>query len=97
MEFMEAQREDPQLATVPVPVVVVTAFPDCRAEGAAVLMRKPFDLATLLTTVVRFCGGGPGDLNQLRARVITAGPNGCVSKWEPSSMVEVTRGQFDLV
>ena len=42
-----------------VPVVVVTAGPDSHAEGAAVFMQKPFDVATLLTVVARFCGGQP--------------------------------------
>ncbi len=56
-QFLEAQREDPDLASVP--VIVVTAGPDSQAEGAAVFMRKPFDVATLLTVVARFCGGGP--------------------------------------
>jgi CheY-like chemotaxis protein len=55
-EFMEAQRGDPELAHVP--VIVVTAALDCEVEGAAALLRKPFDLDTLLATVARLCGVG---------------------------------------
>ena len=55
-EFMEAQRRDPELASIP--VLVVTASFDSEVEGAAALMRKPFDLDTLLPTVARLCDGG---------------------------------------
>jgi CheY-like chemotaxis protein len=64
-QFLDAQREDPRLATIP--VVVVTAALVSHVEGAAVLLRKPFDLDTLLMTAARFCGGGPEHLDQLSA------------------------------
>jgi CheY-like chemotaxis protein len=54
-QFLEAWREDPELGSIP--VVVDTAFPDVQVEGAAVLLRKPFDLTTLLTTISRLCDG----------------------------------------
>lgn len=52
-QFMEAQRGDPELATIP--VVVVTAVPDAHPAGAAALIRKPFGLDKLLATVGRLC------------------------------------------
>ena len=55
-EFMEAQRGDPELAGIP--VLVVTASFDSEVAGAAALMRKPFDLDSLLPTVARLCEGG---------------------------------------
>jgi two-component system, chemotaxis family, chemotaxis protein CheY len=64
-EFLEAQRRNLQLASIP--VVVVTAELDANVEGAAVILRKPFDLDTLLSTVARLCGGGPENLVQLSA------------------------------
>ena len=64
-QFLEAQQEDPCLAGIP--VVVVTAALDARVEGAAMLLRKPFDLDTLLKAVARLCGGGPEHLGQLSA------------------------------
>jgi len=64
-QFLEAQREDPDLATIP--VVVVTATLDAQVEGAAMLLRKPFDLDALLTTVARLCGGKLEQLEQLSA------------------------------
>jgi len=50
-EFLEAQREDPDLA--PVPVIVDTAFPETQLDGAAAILQKPFDVDTLLATVAR--------------------------------------------
>ena len=64
-QFLEARREDPELGSIP--VVVDTAFPDIQVEGAAVLLRKPFDLDTLLTTVARLCDGDKEQLDQLSA------------------------------
>jgi len=64
-DFLEARREEPGLASIP--VVVVTAQCDCEVEGAAVLLRKPFDLDTLLTIVARLCDGGHGRLGRLSA------------------------------
>jgi len=64
-QFLEAKEEDPDLAGIP--VVVVTAALDARVEGAAMLLRKPFDLDTLLHAVARLCGGGPEHLGQLSA------------------------------
>jgi CheY-like chemotaxis protein len=64
-QFLEAQREDPDLATIP--VVVVTATLDAQVESASMLLRKPFDLDTLLTIVARLCGGKPERLEQLSA------------------------------
>jgi CheY-like chemotaxis protein len=55
-EFLEAQREDPDLASVP--VIVDTASPETQVDGAAVILQKPFDVDTLLATVARFYGGG---------------------------------------
>ncbi len=57
-EFLEAQRGDPKLAAIP--VIVVTAVIDPHVEFAAELLRKPFDLSTLLATVARCCGNGCG-------------------------------------
>ena len=54
-QFLEAQRRDPELA--PIPVIVVTAATDSHVEGAAVLLRKPFDLDALVTAATRLCGG----------------------------------------
>jgi CheY-like chemotaxis protein len=48
-------RRDPELA--PIPVIVVTAATDPHVEGAAVLLRKPFDLDALLMAATRLCGG----------------------------------------
>jgi CheY-like chemotaxis protein len=53
-EFLEAQQEDPDLAGIP--VVVVTAALDAQVEGAAMILRKPFDLNMLLSTVARLAG-----------------------------------------
>ena len=64
-QFLEAQQEDPDLADIP--IVVVTAALDAQVEGAAMLLRKPFDLDTLLKAVARLCGGGPEHLGQLSA------------------------------
>ena len=55
-EFMEARRGDAELTAIP--VVVVTASFDYEVQGAAALLRKPFDLETLLTLVARVCDGG---------------------------------------
>jgi len=55
-QFMEAQRRDPELATIP--VVVVTAALDANAEGAAGFLQKPFDSDALLETTSRLCGRG---------------------------------------
>ena len=63
-QFMEALRRDPELASIPVVVVTASSY---HAEGAAVLLRKPFDLDTLLTAVARLCDGGREHLQQLRA------------------------------
>jgi CheY-like chemotaxis protein len=53
-QFLEARRGDPDLARIP--VIVVTAATDSQVEGATVLLRKPFDLDTLLTAACRLCG-----------------------------------------
>jgi DNA-binding response OmpR family regulator len=68
-EFLEAQREDPDLASVP--VIVDTACPQTRVDGAAVILQKPFDVDTLLATVAWLHAGGRGHhvsvSDQLRA------------------------------
>ena len=64
-EFLEAQREDTLLHSIP--VIVVTAGTDTYAEGAAALMRKPLDVRLLLAIVARLCGGGRDQLDQLSA------------------------------
>jgi CheY-like chemotaxis protein len=68
-EFLEARREDPDLASVP--VIVDTAFPEAQIDGAAVILQKPFDVDTLLATVARLHAGGRGHhvsaSDQLRA------------------------------
>jgi CheY-like chemotaxis protein len=50
-QFLEARREDPDLASVP--VIVITAFPETQVDGAAVILQKPFDVDTLLAIVAR--------------------------------------------
>jgi two-component system, OmpR family, alkaline phosphatase synthesis response regulator PhoP len=52
-QFLKAKQADASLAAVP--VVVLTAFADSHVEGAAVLLRKPFDLEALLTAAARLC------------------------------------------
>jgi CheY-like chemotaxis protein len=64
-EFMEAQQEDRGLASIP--VIVVSAALDAQAESAAMFLRKPFDIDTLLSTVARLCAGAPAHLDQLSA------------------------------
>jgi CheY-like chemotaxis protein len=54
--FAEALRDDQMLA--PIPVVIVTAFPD-KAAGitqARGVLKKPVELEGLLQMVRRFCG-----------------------------------------
>jgi CheY-like chemotaxis protein len=51
-QFLEARRDDPDLAAVP---VVVTAFDDSHVEGAAIVLRKPFDLDAMLMIASRLC------------------------------------------
>ena len=55
-QLLEALRQVPELASVP--VVVVTALEDARPEGAVAFVRKPFSLETLLATVAWASGGG---------------------------------------
>jgi CheY-like chemotaxis protein len=55
-EFLEAQREDPDLGSVP--VIVDTASSETQVDGAAVILRKPFDVDTLLAAVARLYEGG---------------------------------------
>jgi CheY-like chemotaxis protein len=55
-EFLEARREDPALASVP--VIVDTAFPETQVDGAALILQKPFDVDTLLAAVARLHEGG---------------------------------------
>ena len=64
-QFMEAQRRDPGLA--PIPVIVASASIDSRVEGAAFLLRKPFDPDTLLAVVAGLCGDGRDHPDQLSA------------------------------
>ncbi|HEX7623858.1 MAG TPA: response regulator [Anaeromyxobacteraceae bacterium] len=54
-KFLEAQRRHPRLASIP--VIVASASTASQVEGAAVLLRKPFDVDTLLAIVARICGG----------------------------------------
>jgi two-component system, chemotaxis family, chemotaxis protein CheY len=63
--FLEAQRQDPGLAAVP--VVVATAALVSQVEGAAVLLGKPFDMDVLLSIVARLCAGGPEHLDAMSA------------------------------
>ena len=67
-EFMEAQRRDPELASIP--VLVVTASFDSEVGGAAALMRKPFDLETLLPIVARLCGVGREKVSRVDERLL---------------------------
>ena len=62
-QFLEARREDPEIATIP--VIVDSAVLESNIEGAAVVLRKPFDLDALLTAASRLCGGGREHLDQL--------------------------------
>jgi CheY-like chemotaxis protein len=62
-QFLEEQHEDPRLASIP--VIVDTAFCETHVEGAAALLRKPFNLDALLSTVARLCDGGREHLDQL--------------------------------
>jgi CheY-like chemotaxis protein len=55
-EFLEALRQDPSLA--PIPVIVDTASPDSQVEGAAAILRKPFEVGALLAAASRLCEGG---------------------------------------
>jgi CheY-like chemotaxis protein len=61
-EFLEAKRADPELAAIP--VMIVTAGLDQHVRGAAVLLRKPFDIAVFLEKVGRFFPGGPEHFEQ---------------------------------
>jgi CheY-like chemotaxis protein len=53
-QFRQAQRQDPDLA--PIPVVIISADIQNRAAylGAADYLRKPFDWDNLLATVERY-------------------------------------------
>jgi len=66
--FLEAQRRDPGLASIP--VIVASASIDSQVEGVAVLLGKPFELDTLLMIVARLCGLGRVPLG--RSSVIAA-------------------------
>jgi len=66
--FLEAQRRDPGLASIP--VIVASASIDSQVEGVAVLLGKPFELDTLLVIVARLCGVGRVPLG--RSSVIAA-------------------------
>ena len=55
-QFIEAQQSDPALAAIP--VVVITAGLDREVAGAAMLLRKPFDIDLLLAAVSVLCGRG---------------------------------------
>jgi len=61
-EFRVAQLKNPQLASIP--VVVITAATKL-SDGFHVLsdvevLRKPFDLESLMTVVRRYAAMGPG-------------------------------------
>ena len=53
-QFLEARRRHRSLAAIP--VVVVTAALDPQVDGAAAILRKPFDLDTLSSTIRVLCG-----------------------------------------
>jgi CheY-like chemotaxis protein len=46
--FLEAQREDPQLAAIPVAIITAGASPDRARLGSAPILTKPVDMAKLL-------------------------------------------------
>jgi len=52
-EFRLRQKEDPELATIP--VLVVTAIGATAGIDAAGVLRKPVDIDALLRTVARYC------------------------------------------
>jgi CheY-like chemotaxis protein len=62
-QLLEALREVPELATVP--VVVVTAL-DALPEGAVAFVRKPFRLEALLATVASASNGERSLPSELR-------------------------------
>ena len=64
-QFREAKRRYRSLAAIP--VVVVTAALDPQVDGTASILRKPFDLDTLSSTVRDLCGGGRHSLQESSA------------------------------
>jgi CheY-like chemotaxis protein len=51
-EFLRRQKQDPQIAAVP--VVVVSAVPPASVEGAETVLRKPVELGRLIETVKHY-------------------------------------------
>lgn len=55
-QFRSAQQRDPALATIPVAVMSAHAASDLAdVDGAAAILRKPFNLTHLVATVERLC------------------------------------------
>jgi CheY-like chemotaxis protein len=52
-EFRAKQREDPELAEIPVVVLSAMSTPQA-IEGAAAYLTKPFEVNDLITTIRRF-------------------------------------------
>ena len=63
-QLLEALREVPELASVP--VVIVSALEDALPEGAVAFVRKPFRVETLLTTVAWASNGERSLPDELR-------------------------------
>jgi CheY-like chemotaxis protein len=55
-KFLDEVSKSPALKGIP--VVVLTAGGPVGVNGAVEVLRKPFDLAALVETVERRCGGG---------------------------------------
>jgi CheY-like chemotaxis protein len=51
--FLRARRNEPSISGIP--VIVLTAFPNVKAEGANALLRKPLRLKELVDAVSKFC------------------------------------------
>jgi CheY-like chemotaxis protein len=54
--FLRARRDEPLFQAIP--VVVMTAFPHVKAEGANTLLKKPVALETLLRVLSEICPTG---------------------------------------
>jgi CheY-like chemotaxis protein len=56
--FLQARREDVALSRIP--VIVVTAFPNVKAEGANALLKKPVRLEDLCRELAKYCNHARG-------------------------------------
>ncbi|MCM2276479.1 MAG: response regulator [Oligoflexia bacterium] len=54
-EFLDAQRSDPALASIPVVVVTAAGKDKEKTVGAAGFIKKPIELEVLLEVVKRYC------------------------------------------